>query len=131
MESHKKIGRTAIKADVREGDRRDALWFGISHNSKHGLRFTTKDKQRAIERILRDEEWSGLSDNQIAKVVGVDHKTVGAARMRLVGAAGTARQAPRALPVPTPALVEHEARTNGLSARAVNKWWIALSGGGP
>ena len=89
VEAHKQIGKDAVEAEIREGDRRDAIWHGIAHNSRHGLRFSTKDKQRALERLLTDEDWSCNSDNALAQVVGVDHKTVAAARNRLAGAVGT------------------------------------------
>ncbi len=81
----RKFGREAIEAEVREGGDRDAILHGIGANASHGLRRTQADKRCAIERLLRDEEWSKWSDRKIAKVAKVDHKTVAKVRRELLG----------------------------------------------
>ncbi len=81
----RKIERETIDAEVREGTARDAIIQGIGANASHGLRRTQADKRRAVERLLRDEEWSKWSDRKIAKVARVDHKTVGKIRRELLG----------------------------------------------
>ncbi len=81
----RKIERETIDAEVREGTARDAIIQGIGANASHGLRRTQADKRRAVERLLRDEEWSKWSDRKIAKVAKVDHKTVGKIRRELLG----------------------------------------------
>lgn len=85
VEAARKIKRTTITAEVREGTQRDALLLGIGANATHGLRRTQADKRRAVKRLLGDAEWSKWSDRQIAKVAKVDHKTVGKARRELLG----------------------------------------------
>ena len=85
VEAARKIGREPIEAEVLDGDVRQAILHGIGSNASHGLRRTQADKRRAVERLLRDEEWSKWSDRQIAKVVKVDHKTVGKIRRELMG----------------------------------------------
>lgn len=78
-------GIVVLPADVREGARKDALLFAASANASHGLRRTNADKRRAVQLVLGNfPKWS---DRKIAEAVGVDHKTVGAARNALSEAA--------------------------------------------
>ena len=85
VEAARKIGRDSIDAEVRDGTKRDAILLGIGANATHGLRRSQADKRRAVETLLRDDEWSKLSDRQIAKKAKVDHKTVGKIRRELLG----------------------------------------------
>jgi hypothetical protein len=77
-------GMVEIEAQVKQGTRRDAVLFACGANAEHGLQRTREDKQRAIETLLRDEEWGKWSDAEIARRVRVDHKTV-AARRAILG----------------------------------------------
>ncbi len=61
------LGYTEIKAEVRQGDCRDAVLFSCGVNATHGLRRTNDDKRRAVMRLLKDEEWSQWSNREIAK----------------------------------------------------------------
>ena len=79
-----KIGATAIAAEVRQGTRRDAVLYSVGANAAHGLRRSNGDKRRAVETLLRDEEWRCWADREIARRAGVDHKTVGALRADLI-----------------------------------------------
>ena len=56
-----------IPVDVRAGTRRDAILHAAAANANHGLRRTNADKKRAVETLLRDEEWSKWSDHEIAR----------------------------------------------------------------
>ncbi len=85
VEAARKLDRETIEAEVRDGDARQAILHGIGSNASHGLRRTQADKRRAVERLLRDEEWSKWSNRQIAKVAKVDHKTVEKYRRELLG----------------------------------------------
>ncbi len=85
MAAARKLERETIEAEVLDGDARQAILHGIGSNASHGLRRTQADKRRAVERLLRDEEWSKWSDRKIAKVAKVDHKTVGKIRRDLLG----------------------------------------------
>ncbi len=84
VEAARKIERETIEAEVIEGDERQAILHGVGANASHGLRRTQADKRRAIERLLRDEEWSKWSSRKIAKAAGVDHKTVDKVRRDLL-----------------------------------------------
>jgi hypothetical protein len=69
-------GMKSLLADVRDGKRRDALLFSLSVNSEHGHRRTNEDKQRAVDIMLADREWSKMSDNKIAEQCSVGQPMV-------------------------------------------------------
>src|ERR1700756_122323 len=46
----------------------------------HGLKRTNADKRRAVETLLRDDEWSKWSDREISRQCGVGNKFVGDVR---------------------------------------------------
>lgn len=81
--AHVKAGKKTISCNVRKGTVREAILFSCGANSAHGLRRSTKDKQRAIETLLNDDEWSKYGDRKIADICCVSDKTVGAVRERL------------------------------------------------
>lgn len=83
VESAKQADKTTIKTDVRQGNRRDAVLFSVGANATHGLPRTNADKRRAVETLLRDEEWSQWSDREIARQCHVNDKTVGKIRAEL------------------------------------------------
>jgi hypothetical protein len=76
----RKAGLNEIPAEVRPGTSRDALLFGISANSAHGLPRTRADKRKAVALLLADAEWSQWSDREIGRRCQVDYKVV--SRMR-------------------------------------------------
>ena len=103
VDAARKLGRETIDAEVRTGGDRDAILHGTGANASHGLRRTQADKRRAVERLLRDEEWGKWSSRKIAKAAKVDHKTVAKIRRELLGGE-----------FPTPARPNGEIpRTNG------------------
>ncbi len=85
VEAARLIERETIDAEVLDGDARQAILHGVGSNDSHGIRRTQADKRRAVERLLRDEEWGKWSDRKIAEVARVDHKTVGKIRRELLG----------------------------------------------
>lgn len=70
------IDITEIDADIRNGSKRDALKFALGGNDTHGLRRTNADKRNAVRVMLEDEEWSQLSNCQIAEMCHVHEKLV-------------------------------------------------------
>lgn len=72
-----------IPADVHSGTRRDAILYAASANATHGLRRTNADKRRAVETLLRDEEWGKWSDREIARRCAVSDVFVGKVRKEL------------------------------------------------
>lgn len=95
----KKIGREEIDADVRQGGKREAMLTAVGVNAYHGLRRTNADKRRSVLAMLRDPEWSRLSDREIGKRCAVDHKTVGSIRREITGGEEVFQRAVRAVPV--------------------------------
>lgn len=87
-----------IRAVVHQGTRRDAILFAAGANASHGLRRTNADKRRAVELLLKDQEWSQWSDREIARQCGVSDRFVSSVRgslsandsqMRTVSRGGT------------------------------------------
>lgn len=64
--SHR-VGFKEIHAEVKTGTRRDAILYSVSANAKHGLRRTVADKQKAVQTLLKDQEWSQWSTREIAR----------------------------------------------------------------
>lgn len=93
-EAHRRAQRETITADVRDGSRRDAVLFSVGANGTHGLRRRNADKRRAVETLLRDEEWGAKSDRWIAERCGVGHQLVASARAEL-DESSSSRPAPR------------------------------------
>jgi len=81
--AYREVKREEIEADIREGGRREAILFSVGANAAHGLRRTNADKRRAVEILLKDEEWSKWSDREIAKKCWVAPNTVGNGRRNL------------------------------------------------
>lgn len=85
LEAWRRIGRTDIPADVRQGDRRRAILHSVAANSAHGLRRSNEDKRRAVLTLLEDAEWSQWSDREIARRCAVSHPFVANLRASLTG----------------------------------------------
>lgn len=83
--AYQQAGAFEVQAEVRQGDKRDAVLHSVGVNAKHGLRRTRADKRRAVEVLLRDAEWSQWSDREIARRCGVYHQLVATVRNDLTG----------------------------------------------
>src|SRR5690606_19453784 len=62
----------------------DAILHSVGANATHGLPRSNAAKRRAVELLLRDEEWSKRSDRWIAEKGGVSHPMVIKMRPHLV-----------------------------------------------
>ena len=124
--------KRTIPVEVRAGTRRDAVLHAAGANAQHGLRRTNQDKRRAVETLLRDEEWAAWSDGTIAKACAVSDRFVSSIRkelspngsemiQRLVTRNGTtytqntAKIGSRPAPQPTPAPVLNTAPAKQVS----------------
>ena len=125
-----------IPADVRSGTRRDAILHAAGANASHGLRRTNADKRRAVETLLRDEEWAKWSNGEIARRCAVSDVFVGKVRddlspngleippKRTVTRNGTtytqntANIGPVPQPIPTPTAKEYAAAVQASTAPA-------------
>jgi uncharacterized ParB-like nuclease family protein len=73
---HARAGKSKIAATIHKGTCRDAILFSVGVNDKHGLRRTNEDKRKAVETLLKDEEWSKWSDHEIARQCAVSQSLV-------------------------------------------------------
>lgn len=80
-------GKNTIKTIIYEGTKRDAIWYALNANTKHGKQLTNADKRRAVTIALEDSEWACLSDRAIARHCGCNDKTVGNIRRELTASA--------------------------------------------
>ncbi len=69
-----------ILAEQRIGTVEDALWASLAANKSHGLHRSNADKRNAVKLAMVHPKGCELSDRQIGKHVGVDHKTVAVIR---------------------------------------------------
>lgn len=65
--AYRALGRKRVAAEVHQGHRREAILYSVGANHAHGLPRSNADKRRAVMTLLRDEEWSGWTDREIAK----------------------------------------------------------------
>lgn len=79
----KEVRLSNIMADIHQGTRRDAVLHSVGANTDHGLRRTNDDKRRAVEMLLRDEEWAKWSNREIARRCAVSDVMVGNIRENL------------------------------------------------
>lgn len=98
--AHSLAGALDIACDVRAGTVRDAILYAAGANASHGKRRSNADKRRAIEALLRDEEWRQKSDRWIADVVKVSDPTVGKVREELYPSQQVQKFAPEKSPEP-------------------------------
>ena len=81
--AHQAAGILIIGANIHQGTQADAQWRSYAANQTHGLRRTNDDKQRAIKAALRHPNGVTMANREIARHLGVDHKTVGDWREKL------------------------------------------------
>lgn len=81
--AHRQANILTIPATIHQGSQQDAQWRSYAANQTHGLRRTNDDKKRAILAALRHPNAAALSDREIARHLGVDHKTVATYREHL------------------------------------------------
>lgn len=61
---------SGIRAEVRNGTRRDAVVFSAGANIKFSIPRTRNDIRKAVRMLLADDEWFAKSNSVIAKHVG-------------------------------------------------------------
>jgi hypothetical protein len=81
--AHIDAGRTHISANVHQGTKEDAQWQSYAANQAHGLQRSNGDKERAVRAALRHAKAVTMSDNAVAKHLGVSDKTVSKYRREL------------------------------------------------
>ena len=71
--AHQRAKLIDIEAVVHKGTLRDAQFYALGVNDKHGKPRTIKDKTNAVLTALEDMEWGLLSNREIAKACNVSH----------------------------------------------------------
>jgi hypothetical protein len=82
-----KAGLSVIPCVLHDGTERDAMLFAAGANQGHGLKRSNRDKRRAVEIMLADEEWATWSNNRIAEHCGVGDDLVSDVRRQYEEAA--------------------------------------------
>jgi DNA-binding transcriptional regulator YhcF (GntR family) len=81
--ARKANGELEAEFDVKQGTKRDALFYSFGANGTRGLKLSAEDIRAIITRMLQDDEWRIWSDVQIAHHVGCSSMTVGRVRHSL------------------------------------------------
>jgi hypothetical protein len=76
-------GPGVVRAEVREGSKRDAIFCAAGANGAHGTQLTKQEMRRVIERLLRDPEWGKMSARVIAHHTGASNGYVSSIRKAL------------------------------------------------
>ena len=76
VEAARRAGLAGIRATIRPGGRRDALFAALGANASHGLARTHADIERVCRLVLSDPEWAAMSNRKLAQHVGVQHPTI-------------------------------------------------------
>jgi len=78
-----KLHRNEILGEVLQGTLLDALWDSCAANTTHGLRRSPEDTEEIIKRALAHKNGVVLSNNQVARHLGVPEATLRRWRKRL------------------------------------------------
>lgn len=84
VEASKQIGVEKIRAEIKEGSRRDAVLFSLGVNAQHGLQRTNQDKRRAVITMLADDVWGGWAIREIARHCHVSPDTVSRYKQQMI-----------------------------------------------
>jgi transposase len=74
--AHQRAKIVDIEVFIHKGTLRDAQFYALGVNDKHGKPRTVKDKRNAVITALEDMEWGLLSSREIAKACNVSHTFV-------------------------------------------------------
>jgi len=64
LEATRKAGFKTIEAEVRPGDRRQAILDAVGANAEHGWPRSNAEKHEAVLRLLNDKEWKKWSSHK-------------------------------------------------------------------
>ena len=81
--AHKRAKLTDIEVTVHKGTLRDAQFYALGVNDKHGKPRTVEDKRNAVMIALEDMEWGQLSLREIAEACKVSHSFVATVKKSL------------------------------------------------
>jgi hypothetical protein len=76
LEVYRKLNKKYISANIEPGTKREAIWFSFHANHKHGFPRQPGTVKEIVSKILTDEEWSKVSQAEIARWVGVTQQFI-------------------------------------------------------
>jgi hypothetical protein len=76
LEAARSLGHEMITAEIREGDRPEAILYSCKANTAHGKRRTNADKHKAVKKLLQHPDWFAWSDGKIAEECAVSQPFV-------------------------------------------------------
>ncbi len=103
-----------LRLNIETGTEADAEWLALSANQKHGLRRSRADKQLVVRQALLHPHGVQISNRELARHCGIDHKTVGRIRAELEAAGDIPPVTERTV---TRAGVTYQQETAGISGR--------------
>lgn len=80
VKAAEKAGLTEYPAEVHQGTKDDAISFALKANATHGVRLTDADKQKKLKAALKIAAFKEMSNNALAKSIGVSEFFVRAHR---------------------------------------------------
>lgn len=75
-----------VSCEVRPGTQRDAVFLSTTANRDNALQRSNGDIKKAVETLLKDPEWSKMSDREVSRHVLCTHAYVGTIRKKLEAA---------------------------------------------
>ncbi len=81
--AYKAADRKKVPVLIRQGTRRDALFFSFSANAKHGKRRTNADKRKSVTTLLEDCDWTARTNRWVAAAAKVSNHLVHVMRAEL------------------------------------------------
>jgi hypothetical protein len=76
IEGHKRAGKTSINAEVKQGDRRDAIIYSVGANLTMGVHPTKEDREKGAMMLLSDEQYFNYTDTEISRRSGLSRTAV-------------------------------------------------------
>lgn len=80
----RQIGADTFQVLLYQGSKRDAITYSVGANAKHGKPRSDADINKAILRLLLDDEWRYWSDREIARQCNVNNNRVSRRRRKLM-----------------------------------------------
>lgn len=85
-------GQLDIECKIHQGGLKEAIIFAAGANSRHGLKRTSEDVEKAIEMIINLQDGVKRSERDIAKIIGIHHSRVNRFRRKLSQCDSKAKQ---------------------------------------
>ena len=80
LAAYREAAFSVVPCTVKPGGLREAILLSVGSNAAHGRQRSNADKRRAVELLLKDDEWNQWSSAEIARRCAVSEMTVGRIR---------------------------------------------------